>query len=274
MRAMSQDLTAYRAAAQALLDGPFAAEPLLAKVDELAAFIRAAAIADPHGPGEQAFENSLGFLKTDVTRLRARLEHLLSGEPTRPVILDLTANNDFESTDDYGLTVGTTLLSSPHSTAALAIDAATPLSGNQSLRYDFTFGNEPTTWQQWSFYSIPTAGPQDLSAYQGILFTARSNTPRVLRVDLNSPHNSATNLGVQVGWDVSITDTAQVYSVTFASARVPSWATDPQDDLAAILASVTGLSFRPQPATRDATGQIPGDGTEPGWVELDDIQPY
>jgi hypothetical protein len=59
--------------------------------------------------------------------------------------------------------------------------------------------------------------------------------------------------------------------VRFADAKVPDWATDPGDDLHAILQTVTGVMFSPQCTDRDTDGQLPDGVTDDGWVDIDDI---
>jgi hypothetical protein len=165
------------------------------------------------------------------------------------------------------------LLSNSNTTASVEINASEPVAGAQSIRFLFDFGNETTTYQQWAFYSIPfVSSPADLSSFTGIRVTLRSNATRTLRFDLKSPNNSQANSGVQMGWDLPVTTTAQVFEVTLANAKVPSWATDPGDSLSSILKTVTALSFQPGCNGRDASGQLPAGVTDNGWLDIDSIE--
>lgn len=272
-RGLAADLGTYRAAGRELLDGPFALDRLLAKIDRLAAFIRPQATADIHGPGAALFERSLGFLKEELPRLRARFEHILSGEPTVPLELDIHQTANFESVDDYGPSAGTFFLTNPASLLTVGINTATPIDGAKSLRLQFEFGNEAEAWQQWLQYSIPVASPPgDVSGFSGVKFKVRSDRARVLRVDLDSPRNSAGAAGVQPGWDIPITTEVQEISVVFSTAKIPSWAKDPGDDLTGILQAITALNIKPQCAARDGSGQIPEGASDKGWVDMDDIE--
>jgi len=272
-RALSTDLTSYLAAAKRLLDGPFSEATMLATIDTLAAFIRAEATTDPHGPGAAEFEDAVLTQRKEIPNLRRRLEQLVSGKPIVPVELGLSAVNDFEAADDYGLTAGTTCLANANSTSSVAVNETNPMGGTKSLRILFNFGDESTPWQQWMFYRIPFASaPKDLTALTGIRMKVRSDEPRILRLDIDSPQNTAGNQGVEVGWGVQLDVVPTTVTVLFATAKVPSWATDPHDSLAAILQSATALMFRPSCNHVDATGHLPVGVTDNGWVDIDDIE--
>jgi spore coat protein H len=274
-RALAADLTSYRAAARVLLDGPFAEATMLASIDAHAAFIRGEAVVDPHGPGATDFENAVAFLRKEVPNLRRRLEYLLSGLPLVPLELGVGVTNDFEAADPFGITLGTTSLSNPNSTVGVTLNEVDPLVGAKTLRIVFAFGNEAKAWQQWLFYQVPFARPPaDLSGLTGIRLQARSNEPRMLRLDVDSPANSAASEGVEVGWDVPVDATRTTVTVRFADAKVPGWAVDPGDSLADILRTASGLTFRPQCNHRDATGQLPAGTTDVGWLEIDDLEVF
>jgi hypothetical protein len=272
-RALSADLTSYRAAAKQLLDGPFAEATMLATIDALAAFIRAEATTDPHGPGATGFENGVAILRKEIPNLRRRLEQLVSGKPIVPLAIAMSAVNDFEGADSYGITAGTTCLANAHSTSSVMVNETDPMGGTKTLRILFNFADETTAWQQWMFYRIPFASaPKDLSGLTGIRFKVRSDESRILRLDIDSPKNSAANQGVEVGWDVQVDGVTSTATVLFAKAKVPTWATDPGDNLAAILQSATGLMFLPNCNHVDGTGHLPAGVTDNGWVDIDDIE--
>lgn len=272
-QALSADLTEYRSAAQELLDGPFAIQRMNERVERYGSFIRQAASVDPHGPGVAKFEQGLGFLEQQFPQLRRRLESLVSGKQTGPLLLDVTRAQDFELADSASIYAGTSLFSNPASTSALELNDSDALAGAQSLRIRFQFGNESAAWGQWLLYAIPLASaPVDLSGMHGVRFKVRSNTSRAFRLDLDSPNNSRANDGVKMGWDLSVTTEAAELSVSFADAKTPAWAADPGDSLASVLASVTALSFKPECANRDASGQLPAGATDDGWVDLDDVE--
>jgi spore coat protein H len=272
-KGLAADLTGYHVAARQLLDGPFAEATMLANVDRLANFIRAAATADPHGPGATNFEKAVGFLRQDIPRLRSRLEFIQTGKTTVPIEIDVGAVMGFEANDDYGLTVGTMILCNANSTISVALNQTEPINGTQALRIVFNYGNEATAWQQWGLYRIPLLdGPRDLSLLSGIRFKARSNVARVLRFDLVSPNDTGMLEGIHFGWDLSLTTEASPFEVLLANARIPTWAKDPGDQLAAILTNISSISYQPQCAGRTGTGQLPEGTTDNGWVELDDIE--
>lgn len=272
-RALNADLTAYHAEARRLLDGPFAEATMQGNVDRLASFIRAEAAADTHGPGADKFEQAVGFLRQDIPKLRARLEFLQTGKSTVPLEITLGQTMGFEANDDYGLTVGTLLMCNDNSKTSVALNKTEPVTGTQSLRMSFNFGNEAEPWKQWSIYHIPiTDGPADLNAYTGIRFKARSNVTRSLRFDLISPNDSLNNDGVHFGWDLTLKAQVATFEVRFADAKIPSWAEDPGDQFTEILGSTASISFQPNCNDRGSTGQLPEGTTDNGWIEVDDIE--
>ena len=274
-QALAADPTSWRAAAQQLLDGPFAEAQMDQNIDTLAAFIRTEAAADPQGPGASAFESAVAFQKQEIPNLRRRLQHFLSGEPSVPLELDTTKVNDFETADDYGITDGTMQMSNGNTTASVTLDTTDPIDGAQTLRMLFDFGNETTAWQQWTLYRIPLVdAPKDLTALTGIRLMIRSNQARTVRFDINSPYNSQANAGVNKGWDLSVTTASSTLTVQFANARVPSWATDPGDSLTQVLRTANALTFQPICNSRDASGQLPAGVTDNGWVDIDDLEFY
>ncbi len=274
-RALAADPSGYRALARELLDGPFAEDSMLRSIDASAAFIRESARQDPHGPGPVGFENGVGYIKQDIPKLRRRLEHFMSGEESTPLVFETTRVADFETADDFGITDGTGQMSNAHTTASVQLNTESPISGGKSLRILFSFGNEEEPWQQWMWYRVPMLpAPTDVSALTGISLKIRSNMAREVRLSLISPHNSKTTEGIDVGWDLPATTTAAEFTVNFADAKVPVWATDPGDDLGLILKTVTTLSFQPACNFRDTgsvLGQLPDGVTDTGWVDIDDI---
>lgn len=271
-RALAADLTPYHAAAQQLLDGPFSQAQMLNNIDSLAGFIQEAAKSDPHGPGAAKFQQAVGFIRQDIPRLRRRLQHLLTGDPSSPLTIAVSGVNDFESADDYGLIDGTTLLSNPNTENNVELSVTDPLAGNKTLRISFNFGNEETPWQQWLIYHIPMATiPSNVAALTGIKLKIRSNAARKVRLDIISPYNSQADTGANAGWDLDAGKTSSAITVLFADAAVPSWADDPGDDLVKILKNVTALSIQPT-CNACSSGQIAATAKDDGWVDVDDIE--
>jgi spore coat protein H len=280
-RAMAADLEGYRAAGQQLLDGPFAEETVLSAIDQHAEFIREAAESDPNGPGKVNWEKAVGMLRAEIPKLRTRFEYLLSGKSWVPLEIDVTQVTDFEAQDDFGLTMGPSLYCNPNSTVSVAVNTTEPLAGAQDLVMSFEYANEPDDdWGQWTQFTIPfTSGSVDLSSLTGLRIELKADQARTLRLDIESPNNTARDAGVRFGWDVSIGQTAKQADVKFADAKVPSWAVDqgldPGDDLAVILSTASGFVFHPQCVGRsDADGQLPEGTTDPGFLEMDDIELY
>jgi hypothetical protein len=199
----------------------------------------------------------------------------VSGETSTPLVFESGKLADFEAVDDFGIVDGTGQMSNAHTTASVQVNTTNPISGSKTLRVLFSFGNEEQPWQQWMWFRVPMSpSPTDVSKLTGIKLKIRSNVARDVRLSLISPHNSKTSEGIDVGWDLRATETMAELTVKFAEAKVPAWATDPGDDLNAILKTVTNLSFQPACNYRDTgsvLGQMPEGVTDTGWIDIDDL---
>lgn len=276
-QALATDLTQYQAHVAKLLSGAFAEETLIEQIDQDAAFIEAAIAADPLGLSLSSWKTAVTQLKRGIPLLRARLEMLAAGKALSPLALSSTALNDFESLSDFDVLVGPIMMTNPASTAEQSVGKTEPLAGSQDLRIDFEYGNEQAAWDQWLYFSVALAeGSIDTLPLTGIRLTVRADKPRTLRLDVESPAQTATNLGVRNGWDIPVGTTPTEVEVLFADAKVQSWATaegsDPHDDLNAVLSQVTGLAFHPYCLGRGDTGFLPTGTTDKGWLAIDNVQ--
>lgn len=271
-RALASDLTSYQVAARTLLDTHFTVERMRTQIDTWTTFIAAAAAADPHGPGSSKFMDATGLLKQEIPRLRARLEHIMTGAPTIPAVLTTAQPTDFESMDAYSLIAGTGQMSNGNSTTSVAVNTTDPVSGTKTCRFSFDFGNAEQPWQQWAFYQLPMANPPtDFTGWKGMRVTIRASEARGVRVDLVSPRQSAADQGIQVGWELNVGPTAKTLDVLFSEATVPSWGKDPGDPLSGILQTVVGVMFHPACLKRGSSGQLPDGVRDVGWLDIDDI---
>jgi spore coat protein H len=76
-RALNMDHTGWRAAARQLLDGPFALDTMLDKIDQYVAFIGDEARAEATPTMYGTFDDSVEYLKSMIPELRDRLEELI-----------------------------------------------------------------------------------------------------------------------------------------------------------------------------------------------------
>ncbi len=77
LRVLANDPTAWRAAAQELLDGPFGVAAMQAKIDAHKAFIQEAAHADPTPDMYSTFDDAVEWMRLGIPAMRARLEALM-----------------------------------------------------------------------------------------------------------------------------------------------------------------------------------------------------
>ncbi len=263
-RALAQDLTSYRAAGQALLDGPFAEEAMMTAIDEHAEFIEAAVRDDPNGAGTAEFEKNVGFLRSEIPRLRARLAQFLTGEPWTPFEIGVGEVTDLEAQDEFGLLMTAEVYASEGTTLGYEINTADPLFDERDLRITFAFAESGETWVS---YKVPLAGGiNDLSAYSGIRLWMRGDEEREFRIEFDSHHTSEETGWIRAGWDFTVPAEASDIELRFEDAEAPWWAESSGWELSVpvseIQAAVNGIIFRPE-------NGINGDE---GFVDIDNIE--
>ena len=274
------NLDPYRDAVAELLDGPLAEDHVLDKIDQLMPHIADVVAADERGPGTSGWEGAVSQLRQMIPVLRDRLARLADGEVVVPLTLSPTGPNDFEATSDLSLLLGAQLYHNPSSTVAQSVNVDGALSGARDVRLDFEYRDEgDNDWEQWMAYALSFQGaPVNLSGMTGLKLLASADQERTLRLDLASPAASNSDLGVRPGWDVTVGTEPTAIEVYFADAAVQSWATDqgldPQDPLEDVLASVTALFFHPYCEGRDAFGFLGEGMSDPGYLQLDDIEVF
>lgn len=271
-RALASDQASYQAAVEDLLAGDFSEAKINEAIDRHAAFIASAVEQDPKGAGMSAWRGAVEFLKQRIPLIRAHLGRAKLGLSSRPLVIAADGVTDFEQEDSYSVSLGATPQVNPRSTVAATIGSVQPLAGKQDLRVDFEYRNESTGWMQWMYFPLRFDNPRDLRSLSGVRFLARADSARTLRVDIESPVYEAGNEGIKFGWEVAIGPEAQPVEVRFASAALPTWAHATADVLANVLAKSEGLSFHPFCAGRTEAGQLPEGTSDPGHLELDDIQ--
>lgn len=275
-QALGSDIGRYHAAVNELLDGAFAEDAVLERVDRAAAFIENAVEADPLGPGIVSFRTSVADLRRDVPVLRRRLEALRDGAPIRPVTLDPSSETNFEDMDDLGVALGAVSLANPRSSVHHLLNAQTPLEGTQDLLLEFEYRDEPPPdggWGQWTYFSVPLrGGAQDLREKSGVRLLVKTDKPRSLRIDIESADYVASNEGIKFGWDVLIGTEPQAIEVRFDAAAIPSWAVATGDERDLILSRASGLAFQPSCAGRNASGYLPEGSTDQGFFQLDRVE--
>lgn len=272
-RAMAADLTAWRAAGQQLLAGPFSEATMVAAIDQAASFVRAQALADPTPSTVAPFEEAVADLRRRVPGLRGRFERRLAGLPWKAMEIDVAGLTGFEDQDDGSVAAGTTWYGcNPNSTIAGGINTTDPMQGAKDLRLSFEFANEADPYQQWCSYIIPVTAGADLTPRTGIRFWVRADQPRTLRLDIDTPHASAANDYTRYGWDVSVTAQAAQVELLFANAAIPALAAAPGYTIQDALAATTGFLFSPAVVNLDATGQLPAGTKDSGALYFDDFE--
>ncbi|WP_437993052.1 CotH kinase family protein [Sorangium sp. So ce145] len=275
--ALNQDAAGYKAALQALYEGPFSEGRLEEQVDKYAALIRTAVEEDPLGPGLAGWEPAVERLRNELPILRERLGRFADGTPLAPFSFTATGINDFEAADTLGLYVGTVLSTNNASSAVQGLSQEDPLNGAQSMLLRFDFRDEASPWGQYVYFGVPLAeGMIDATALEGVRFWARAEAARGMRFDVESPAQSEGLTGVRHGWDVRLTAEPTLIELRFAEMALPGWAIDqgrdPGDDVNDVLRSIVGLSFSAEMNGVRASGFLGKDKVDSGTIEIDDVE--
>jgi len=77
-RVLDTDLSRWRAAARAVLDGPFAVDVMGAAIDRYTSVIGDAARSDPTPNKYSTFDQAVSGLRSVIPAMRARLEALIA----------------------------------------------------------------------------------------------------------------------------------------------------------------------------------------------------
>jgi hypothetical protein len=218
-------------------------------------------------------------LKHNIPKLHARARARRNG--LTPAALDLSVSrvNDFEALDDTLLTLLPSL-SNASSTTNLTLAGAgrsggePALEGLQSLLLSFEYRNQDQIpWGQWTNLALTFEGrPIDLSSLSGIRLTLRTDSPRVVRVDLDSGLYEASIEGIKFGWELSTSSAPLTIDLLFAQASLPVWAHPTSDQLPTIRERVDALAFHAMCNGRDSNGLLAEGTTDAGFLELDAIE--
>jgi hypothetical protein len=276
--ALAADLTDYDLALQSLLEGPFSVSAAEKAIDRHATLIASAVALEPGGHTMERWQNEVAMLKHNVPLLHARAHARRKGLTPAALDLSLSAVNDFEAIDAAVLAL-LPAFSNPSSKTSLELAGArssgdAALEGQQSLRLAFEYHNEgQTPWDQWTNLALPFQGrPVDLSQPSGIRLTLRTDSPRTVRVDLDSVLYEASVEGIKFGWDVAASDIPLTVELAFADATLPVWARATGDQLPVIRQRVEALAFHPICNGRDGAGLLAEGSTDAGFLELDAIE--
>jgi hypothetical protein len=270
---LAADLSDYDVALQSLLEGPFSLATAEAAIDEHAAFIADAVAVEPGGQSLERWHSEVAMLKHNLPLLHARARARRNGLTPAALDLSLGAVNDFEALDASLLALLPSF-SNPSTTTSISL-AGDPLEGQKSLRLAFEYRNQDQTpWAQWTNVALGFQNrPVDLSKYSGIRMTLRTDSPRTVRVDLDSLLYEASIEGIKFGWEVAASNTPLTVELPLAAASLPVWAHATGDQLPAIRARVEALAFHPMCNNREALGGLLAEGTsDAGFLELDAIE--
>lgn len=276
--ALAADPSDYDLALQSLLEGPFSLSAAEEAIDRHAAFIAGAVAVEPGGHTMERWQSEVAMLKHNVPLLHARARARRKGLTPAALDLSVSAVNDFEAIDAAVLAL-LPAFSNPSSKTRLELAGAessgeAALEGQQSLRLAFEYHNEgQSPWDQWTNLALPFQDrPVDLSQHAGIRLTLRTDSPRTVRVDLDSVLYEAGVEGIKFGWDVAASDVPLTVELAFADAKPPGWARATSDELPVIRQRVEALAFHPICNGRDSTGLLAEGSIDAGFLELDAVE--
>jgi len=276
---LAADLTEYDLALQSLLEGAFSPQAVEEAIDHHAALIADAVAVEPNGQSMERWQSELAMLKHNIPLLHARARARRDGLTPAALDLSISRLNDFEALDDTLLTLLPSFSNAATTTSVSLVggaraDGQPALEGLQSLRLSFEYHNQDQTpYGQWSNLALAFEGrPTDLSSLSGVRLTLRTDSPRVVRVDLDSALYEASVEGIKFGWEIATTSAPLTIELPFADASLPAWAHPTGDQLPAIRQRVEALAFHAMCNGRDSAGLLAEGTSDTGFLELDALE--
>jgi hypothetical protein len=223
------------------------------------------------------WEAEVEALLASLPRLRARGEALARDEPIAAIGLDLARHNDFELASEASLWRSVEAAGNARSRVAHGLGLRHALAGRADLRLDFELRDDSRApadrFLQWASLRVPFAGGSaDLSGVERLRLRLRASGPRTLRIDVESPRYPRDDAALRYGWDVDLTSEPRRVTLELRDLAPPVWSTADPPPLAEVLARATGLSFHPQPVGRLASGLYPAGRSDPGALQIDDVE--
>lgn len=276
-QAIASNPADYEAAVDRLLAGPFREQAVLKKIDLWSKFIHDSEVADPTAEGEVSWNTAINDLKAMIPFLRERLMALRDGRPPVPLSLSLKSNNDFETATSLGARLACAIRANAGSEASQEVNTTGSLDGKQDIRLKFVFRDSSAQrvhgWQQWLNYFMPFKnGFHDLTSVAQVRLLLRTDQPRTVRIELESDLYQTSNTGIKFGWEVAVTSLPTPVRLVLDNAMLPSRAKGATDALSRVRTHVNGLSFNPSVVGRNASGNLGSGNSDPGFLEIDDIQ--
>jgi hypothetical protein len=276
-QAIAKDRTDYQAAVDQLLAGPFSEQTILKKIDLWSKFIHDSEVADPTAEGEVSWTSAVKELKATLPLLRERLMALRDDRPLAPLSLSPTSKNDFETATSLGAKLAFAIRANVNSEVSQEVQTTGALDGKQDIRLKFVYrdpsGLPGHGWQHWINYFMPFAnGFHDLTSVAQVRLLLRTDQPRTVRIELESDLYQTPNKGIKFGWEVTVTNSPTPVRLVLDNARLPSRAKGTSDALSHVRTHVNGLSFNPSVVGRNASGNLGSGNSDPGTLEIDDIQ--
>lgn len=229
------------------------------------------------GPELARWQGEVDRLLGLLDPLRRRGETLAAERPPSPLLLSLDRVNDFEDAEATAIWESVRWTGNPRSTVSAGLGAVDPLRGRADLRLAFELRNdsfEPASrWMQWASLELPFAEPvADLSDRSALRVKLRSDAPREVRIDLESPLYEGAPGAVRYGWTVRVAEHAREVLLPMAELRVPEWADPLPRSAQEVMTRTTGLSLNPQARGRRASGYFGPGESDRGFLEVDDIE--
>lgn len=266
------DRSRYTSQLERLLQGPFALDRLEAWIDEREAQLAPHVQTDGYGPGELVFQLAVQTLRSDLPTLAERAWHERNGT-LQPFQLIADAPNDFEATDPLSLQLGVQRQTGIHGMLLPSLQQTAALGGQNSLLLSFRIGLERDGVIPWSRVRLVFPTPTvDLTAKSGLRLQLRADSPRVVRVALDSGGYSQPGSELVLGWDVPVDTVAREVELPFSTASFPAGAPELPETQADVLSSVLGLLLHIEPLERHdpESGELQlEDG---GQLQVDDIE--
>jgi hypothetical protein len=267
----------FRPALREVMERAFDPERLRAQILAWRTLLAPQVARDAKGPGPTAWDAEVHALVASLRRLHARGEALVRGDPNGVLVLDLAGRNDFEATSAASLWRSVEARSNRRSRVAHGLGLERALAGRADLRVDFELRDDSRDpedrFLQWASVTLPFAGGAvDLGRIERVRVRLRADSPRTLRIDVESPRYPSDDAGQRYGWEVAVTPAARQVTLAIRDLALPAWSELEPVARDEVLARASGLSFHPQPRGRLASGFFPPGGSDSGALRIVDIE--
>lgn len=210
LRALASDADAYRTAAHALLQGPFAEGALEGRISDYSARIEAAVGRDGLGPTLSEWRDDVASIRSSLPRLREYVRRRSDGPPIERLTIPSEGVANLSQFDELETLFGMVALAATGARASFTQPPADSTLAGLRLNFDL-----PKTTDGWAVYFLPLAAPNhDLKGKTGVRFRARGSGVKYAALNVDGAEGDVGT--TRWSWPLSFDDEAALYELRLA----------------------------------------------------------